>query len=139
MRNVLELTNRIAVVLGATSGIGRAIAIGLAEHGAPVVPPGRRQQQLEEVCCQVQAIGVRTLCRTADVTDRDSLDGLRDSVLDTFGGVDILVNAAGYTFKQATATMPEAQWSSLIATNLRGAMRDCQCFYEAWKASGRGR
>lgn len=139
MRNVLELTNRIAVVLGATSGIGRAIAIGLAEHGAHVVPTGRRQQQLEEVCCEIQASGVRTLCRTADVTDRDSLDGLRDSVLDTFGGVDILVNAAGYTFKQATATMPEAQWSSLIETNLNGALRACQCFYEALKASGRGR
>ncbi len=139
MQNVLALTNRVAVVVGATSGIGRAIAIGFAEHGAHVIPTGRRQPQLEEVCCQIEATGARTLCRTADVTDRDSLVGLRDSVLDTFGGVDILVNAAGYTFKQATATMPEAQWSSLIETNLNGAMRACQCFYEALKASGRGR
>ncbi len=139
MPNLFALTNRVAVVIGATSGIGRAVAIGLAEHGAHVVPTGRRQQQLEEVCHEIEASGVRTLCRTADVTDRESLDGLRDSVLEAFGTIDILVNAAGVTCKQPTATMPEVQWSSLMETNLNGAMRACQCFYGALKASGRGR
>jgi NAD(P)-dependent dehydrogenase (short-subunit alcohol dehydrogenase family) len=139
MRNVLDLTNRVAVVIGATSGIGRAIAVGLAEHGAHVVPTGRRQAQLEEVCGQIEAAGVRTLCRTANVTDRDSLDGLRDSVLTAFAGVDILVNAAGITFKHPTADMAEEQWSSLIETNLSGALRACQSFYSTLRASGRGR
>lgn len=139
MRNLLDLTNRVAVVIGATSGIGRTIAVGLAEHGAHVVPTGRRQTQLGEVCCQIQRAGVRTLCRKADVTDRESLNGLRDAVLEEFGAVDILVNAAGYTFKQATATVSETQWSALIETNLNGALRGCQCFYDALKASGRGR
>jgi len=139
MANVLSLTDRVAVVIGATSGIGRALAIGLAEHGAHVIPTGRRQAQLEEVCCKIQASGAKTLCRTSDVTDRASLDGLRDSVLDTFGRVDILVNAAGITSKQPTATMPETGWTSLLEINLNGAMRGCQCFYEPLKASGRGR
>jgi NAD(P)-dependent dehydrogenase (short-subunit alcohol dehydrogenase family) len=139
MRNTLDLTNRVAVVIGATSGIGRAIAIGLAEHGAHVIPTGRRQTELEQVCQEIQKLGVYTLCRTTDVTDRDSLDGLRDSVLDTFKGVDILVNAAGVTSKHPTATMPEARWSSLMEINLNGAMRSCQCFYEPLKSSGRGR
>lgn len=137
--SVFDLTHRVAVVIGATSGIGRAIALGLAQHGADVVPSGRRQAQLEEVCCAIEKTGVRTLCRTSDVTDRDSLDGLRDSVLDEFGSVDILVNAAGYTFKQPTATVSDGQWSLLIETNLNGAFRSCQCFYPALKASGRGR
>lgn len=139
MPNILDLTNRVAVVIGATSGIGRAIAIGLAEHGAHVIPTGRRQPELEEVCREIQDTGVRTLCRTMDVTDRDSLDGLRDSVLDAFKGIDILVNAAGVTSKQPTATMPEARWSSLIEINLNGALRACQCFYDALKTSGSGR
>ena len=139
MRNVFDLTNRVAVVLGATSGIGRAIAVGLAQHGAHVVPTGRRRAQLEEVCCEIQRAGVRTMCQTADVTDRGSLDGLRDAVLGELGEVDILVNAAGYTFKQPTATVTENQWSTLMETNLNGALQGCQCFYEALKVSGRGR
>src|SRR5579859_7854882 len=61
MRNILDLTNRIAVVIGATSGIGRAISLGLAAHGAHVVPTGRRGPQLEEVCCAIEKLGVRTL------------------------------------------------------------------------------
>ncbi len=68
-----------------------------------------------------------------------SLDALRDAVLKQFGRVDILVNAAGYTFKQATAAVSLAQWSCLMQTNLDGALRSCQCFYDALKASGRGR
>jgi len=139
MPNLLDLTNRVAVVIGATSGIGRAIAIGLAEHGAHVVPAGRRQAQLEEVCRQIEATGVRTLCQTTDATDRASLDALRAAILEAFGRVDIVVNAAGITLKHPTATVCDAQWSSLIETNLNGALRACQCFYEALKSSGKGR
>src|SRR5215469_9263338 len=128
MRNLLDLTNRVAVVIGATSGIGRTIAIGLAQHGADVIPTGRRRPELEEVCCGIQKEGGRTLCHPADVTDRESLDVLRDAVLREFAGVDILVNAAGYTFKQPTAEVSDTQWSSLLDTNLNGALRACQCF-----------
>jgi len=139
MRNLLDLTNRVAVVIGATSGIGRALAVGLARHGAHVVPTGRRRQQLEEVCGEIESAGVRTLCHTADVTSRNSLDALRDNILESLGGVDILVNAAGVTLKQPTASMAEWQWSGLMETNLNGALRACQSFYEPLKASGRGR
>jgi len=139
MANLFDLTGRVAVIIGATSGIGRALAIGLAKHGAHVIPTGRRQRELEEVCQDIQNTGVRTLCRTSDVTDRESIDGLRDSVLESFDRVDILVNAAGITCKQPTATIPEGQWSALIETNLNGAMRACQSFYHPLKDSGRGR
>jgi len=139
MRNLLDLRDRVAVVIGATSGIGRAIAVGLAQHGGHVVPTGRRLEQLEGVCREIECAGGRTLCQPADVTDQESLDRLRDAVLHEFGRVDILVNAAGYTFKQPTAKVAVAQWSCLMQTNLDGALRACQCFYEALKASGRGR
>jgi NAD(P)-dependent dehydrogenase (short-subunit alcohol dehydrogenase family) len=139
MHKLLDLTERVAVVIGATSGIGRILAIGLAQHGAHVVPTGRRKQQLVAVCREIENTGVRTLCQSADVTNRASLDALRDAVLDQFGRVDILINAAGYTLKGPTATMPFAQWSCLMQTNLDGALHACQCFYGALKASGRGR
>lgn len=139
MRNLLDLTDRVAVVLGATSGIGCAIAVGLAEQGALVIPTGRRQQNVDDVCSRIEATGVETLRKTADVLDRASLDHFRDAVLERFGRVDILVNAAGVTAKQPTATVPESQWAALFDTNLNGALRACQCFYEPLKASGRGR
>ncbi len=139
MRNCLSLCGRTAVVMGATSGIGRTIAVGLAEHGANVIPTGRRAELLEAVCRDIEAAGRRTLCRTADVTDRDSIDRLRDAALEQFQNIDILVNAAGYTHKQPTSTVCEEQWSALMNTNVTGALRASQSFYPALKASGRGR
>jgi NAD(P)-dependent dehydrogenase (short-subunit alcohol dehydrogenase family) len=139
MRNYVDISNRVAVVVGATSGIGRSIALGFAAHGAHVIPTGRRVELLDEVCREIQAAGSRTLCQTADVSDRASIDQLRDRVLERFGRVDILVNAAGHTFRKPTIDVCEQQWSSLIDINLNGALRTCQSFYEALKASGRGR
>jgi NAD(P)-dependent dehydrogenase (short-subunit alcohol dehydrogenase family) len=139
MHNCFDLSDRVAVVAGGTSGIGRAIAMGLARHGADVVPTGRRRQHLEEVCRGVEAAGRRTLRQTSDVTDRESIDALRDAVLENFQRVDILVNAAGYTSKQPTANMCEEQWTRMMDTNLNGALRTCQSFYEALRAGGAGR
>jgi NAD(P)-dependent dehydrogenase (short-subunit alcohol dehydrogenase family) len=139
MRSRLDLTDRVAVVIGATSGIGRSLAVGLAEHGAHVVPTGRREEHLEEACREVEAVGSRTLRQPSDVRDRKSIDVLREAVLQHFGRVDILINAAGYTLKEPTATMPEELWSCLIDTNLSGALRACQSFYAPLKESGHGR
>lgn len=139
MANELDLSNRVAVVIGATSGLGRALAVGLAQHGADVVPTGRRADRVESACREIEAAGRRTLCQPADVQDRPSLEALRDAVLQHFGRVDVLVNAAGHTFRQPTATVSEEQWSCLIDTNLTGALRACQMFYGPLKESGHGR
>ena len=139
MPKLFDLSNRVAVVIGGTSGIGRAIAIGLAEQGADVVPTGRRANHIEEVCAVVETLGRRTLRHVTDIRDRQSIDDLRDRVLYEFGRADILVNAAGFTFRQPTIKLCEEQWSSILDTNLTGALRVCQSFHEALKASGRGR
>lgn len=122
MSGLFDLSNRVAVVIGGTSGIGRAIALGLAEQGADVVPAGRR-----------------ALRWRADVRSRESIDALRDAVVQEFGRIDILVNAAGFTFKQPAVTVSEEQWSSIMDTNLNGALRACQSFYQALKAHRMGR
>jgi NAD(P)-dependent dehydrogenase (short-subunit alcohol dehydrogenase family) len=139
MPSLFDLSGRVAVVVGATSGLGRAIAIGLAQHGADVVPTGRRKELVETACKEVEALGRRTLVARADVQHRESIDALRDAVLKTFGRVDILVNAAGNVIRQPTAAVSEEQWSSVLDTHLNGALRACQSFYEPLKASGRGR
>jgi len=139
MPNSLDLTGRVAVVIGATSGIGRVLAVGLAHHGADVVPSGRREEHVADVCAEIEALGRRTLSQICDVRDRASIDALRDAVLAKLGRVDILVNAAGITFKKPTLEICEEQWASLFDVNLNGTVRACQSFYAALKASKRGR
>lgn len=135
MLKSFDLSNRVAVVIGATSGLGRAIAAGLAEYGADVVPTGRRRDAVDSVCEEVSA----KVRQTTDVRERASVDALRDAVIGRFGRVDILVNAAGTTFRKPVAEVGEEQWSSLFDTNVSGALRACQSFYALLKASGRGR
>jgi NAD(P)-dependent dehydrogenase (short-subunit alcohol dehydrogenase family) len=139
MANLLDLTNRVAVVIGATSGIGRTLAVGLAQHGADVVPAGRRAEKLGEVCGEIARLGRRTLECPADAVDRESLDRLRDAALDRFGRVDILINAAGYTLKKPSVSIGEQEWASIFDTNVTGVLRACQSFYEPLRSSGRGR
>jgi NAD(P)-dependent dehydrogenase (short-subunit alcohol dehydrogenase family) len=139
MLKSLDLSGRVAVVVGGTSGLGRAVAVGLAEQGADVVPTGRRVEHIESVCTEIRGLGRQALEHVSDVGDRLSVDALRDAVLNEFGHVDILVNAAGFTFRSPTATMPEEKWSSLLDTHLNGALRSCQSFYEPLKATGHGR
>jgi NAD(P)-dependent dehydrogenase (short-subunit alcohol dehydrogenase family) len=139
MANLFDLSGRVAVVIGATSGLGRTIALGLAEYGADVVPSGRRAECLEGACGEIEALGRKTLLQICDARRRASIDALRDAVLGRFGRADILVNAAGYSFRQPTATVSEEQWSGLIDTMLNGTLRACQSFYEPLKASGHGR
>src|SRR6185503_18377043 len=139
MSNLLEIKDRVIVLMGSTSGLGRALATGLAGEGAIVIPSGRREVQLSALCQEIDPAGNRTLCRTSDVRNRDSIDALRDAVLDKFGRIDVLVNAAGVTFKQATVSMSEDQWLALMDTDLTGVLRACQSFYEPLKQSGRGR
>ncbi|MFY9724060.1 MAG: glucose 1-dehydrogenase [Bryobacteraceae bacterium] len=139
MRNCLELTGRVAVVIGATSGIGRTLALGLACHGANVVPTGRRRDAVETVCREIELAGRRTLCQTTDITSRKSIETLRDQVMEYFGRVDILVNAAGITFRKPTLEVSEDEWEELFDTDLTGVLRACQAFHAALKASGHGR
>ena len=139
MSHPLDLTGRVAVVIGGTSGLGRAIAIGLAKAGANVVPSGRRRPMVEEVCAEVEAAGRETLRSTVDVANRTNVDALRDAVVARFGRVDILVNAAGGTRRKPTRDVTETEWSVLLDLNLNGVLRACQSFYEPLKKSGRGR
>ena len=139
MTDCLCICDRVAVVIGGTSGIGRALAVGLARNGADVVAAGRRMSEIETAAAEIEAAGRRTLRHTADATKRKSLDALRDAVMAAFGRVDILINAAGYTLKEPTAILAEEKWSALLDTNLTGVLRACQSFYSCLAQSGRGR
>ena len=138
-KNLMDLTGRVAVVIGGTSGLGRELAIGLATAGADVVPTGRREKMVDEVCTAVEATGVRTLRAVCDIGSRGSVDQFRDAVLAAFGQVDILVNAAGQIFRKPTMDISEKEWDGLMDVNLTGMLRTCQSVYPSLAANRRGR
>ncbi|WP_437661374.1 SDR family NAD(P)-dependent oxidoreductase [Sorangium sp. So ce1182] len=139
MTTLFDIAGRTAVVVGGTSGIGRALALGLAEAGVHTVATGTRADRARAVTKEILARGVRSHEATCDVGDRASVDALRDSVLKALGGVDILVNCAGRTARKPTAEVGDAEWSSLLDTNVTGMLRACQSFYGPLRESGRGR
>ena len=124
----LDLTNRVAVVVGGTSGIGRAIALGLAEAGADVVPTGRREKEGRAVAKEVEQRGRRSMAVISDVGDADSIQKLADAVIEKFGKVDILVNAAGRTIRRPTLEVSDEEWEGILDTNLTGMLRTCRVF-----------
>jgi NAD(P)-dependent dehydrogenase (short-subunit alcohol dehydrogenase family) len=136
---LFNLEGRVAVVLGGTSGIGRAIALGLAEAGADVVASGRREALVVDLAAEIEKLGRKTLRQTVDASSRASIDALRDAVLHQLGRVDILVNSAGQIFRKPTTAITESEWNGILDVNLTGTLRACQSFYEALAASGRGR
>jgi NAD(P)-dependent dehydrogenase (short-subunit alcohol dehydrogenase family) len=139
MLRSLDLDGRVAVVIGGTSGLGRAIAHGLAHGGADVVASGRRERLVDEVAGEIEKIGRRTVRQTVDVLSRESIDHLRDKVLEAFGHVDVLVNAAARITRIKTKDMAEAEWHATLDTNVAGVLRACQSFYEPLAKSGHGR
>jgi NAD(P)-dependent dehydrogenase (short-subunit alcohol dehydrogenase family) len=133
-----DLSGQCAVVVGGTSGLGREIALGLTRAGADVVASSRRREQIEEVAAAIEEAGRRTLRQSSDVGRRETLEALHASVVREFGGVDILVNAAGVTARVPTIDCPEETWQRIFDTNLTGTLRACQIFGRTMLEQGRG-
>lgn len=124
----LDLAGKTAVVVGGSTGIGRTLALGLAQGGADVVSSARRVEFVNSLADEVEAAGRKTLRVTCDVSDRASLENLLKECLSAFGKVDILVNAAGITKRAPTVNYPEEDWNRIMDTNLTGTLRTCQVF-----------
>ena len=133
------LEGRVAVVTGGTSGIGLALARGLAQAGADVVPISRRREQVDAAAAEVESLGRRSLHVTADVKDRGSLEDALRATLKAFGRVDILVNCAGITKRTPTLDVTDEEWANILETNLNGTLRACQVFGRKMLETGYGR
>jgi NAD(P)-dependent dehydrogenase (short-subunit alcohol dehydrogenase family) len=134
-----DLGGKCAVVIGGTSGLGKAIALALAEAGADVVAASRRKEETDKVAREIEALGRHSLRATVDVRDRSSIESLQRQVLDRFGKVDILVNAAGITFKTPTLECSEEDWTRVLDINLNGTWRSCQIFARTMVEQGFGK
>lgn len=135
---MLSLKDKVAVVLGGASGIGKAIALGYARAGADVIVSSRRLDMIESVASELRSLGSKTLCRASDVTDRRSLEALCQAVVSEFGRVDILAVTSGILVKMATADLAEEDWNRVIETNLTGTFRANQVFGRQMIQQGKG-
>jgi len=126
--SIFDLTGKTAVVVGGTSGIGRVLAVGLAEAGADVIATARRQNLVDEVAAEIERRGRRTLRIACDVGDEASLASLRDQVTKAFSRIDIVLCAAGTTRKAPTLEMDTAEWQRIVDVNLMGTLRAYKTF-----------
>ncbi|HVF30829.1 MAG TPA: glucose 1-dehydrogenase [Pyrinomonadaceae bacterium] len=134
-----DLTGRTAVVIGGTSGIGRAISHGLAQAGADVVCTSRRADQVEAAAAEIETFGRRTIRCVSDVSSRESLDQLLGQAVSVSGKIDILVNSAGRTKREPTVDQSDDDWNAILETNLNGTLRACQVFGRHMLSNGYGR
>jgi NAD(P)-dependent dehydrogenase (short-subunit alcohol dehydrogenase family) len=138
-RTLFDLKDKVAVVVGGTSGIGRVLALGLADAGAHVVATARRAPLVEEVASEIESRGRRTLRLATNVLDRPALATAADEILRAFGHIDIVIYAAGINKKVPTLDMSDEDWERIIETNLTGAVRTYQIFARPMIARQSGR
>lgn len=119
MNSRFALDDRVAVITGGGTGIGRAAALTLAEYGADVVLAGRRRDPLEDTAKEVQALGRRALVVSTDVTTAEACRGLVDATLAEFGRLDILVNCAGGAETKSVMKWPDDDFEHVLALNFK--------------------
>lgn len=127
----VTVAGKTAVVIGATSGIGRAIALGFAAEGADVVATSRSGDRVERTAAEIRERGAETIEVTCDATDRDDVEALRDAAVEAFGDVDVLVYSPSYIARRSVMDCSEAEWDRVFDVQLKGAWRATQVFAEA--------
>jgi 3-oxoacyl-[acyl-carrier protein] reductase len=134
-----QLANQIAVVTGAGRGIGRAIALKFAQEGADVVVVSRTAENSEKVAAEIRALGRKAWALAVDVADSAAVTAAADKILADCGKVDILVNNAGVTRDGLLMRMSDADWDTVIDTNLKGAFLVTKAFFRTFAKQRAGR
>jgi len=123
---MFDLSGKVAIVTGGAGGIGRALALGLADAGADVVVTSRGLAKLEEVAKQIRAKGRKSLAISTDVTNARSVEDMVENTLQEFPHIDILVNGAGVAIRKPAETFPIDEWQTVMDVNARGTFLCCQ-------------
>jgi NAD(P)-dependent dehydrogenase (short-subunit alcohol dehydrogenase family) len=135
----VSLEGKRALIFGGTSGLGKSIALGMAEAGADVVPVSRRAAEVARVAADIRALGRNTLELTADVTRREDIQKVIDAMVKAMGRIDILVNCAGTTKKVPSLELADEDWNRVMDINLKGTWYACQMVGRQMKAQMYGR
>ena len=139
VRQLFDLTGRVAIVTGGSVGLGRQMAEGLAEMGADLVLCARKRDRCEQAATKLRALGVQTLAVTCDVKDPASIQQVVDTAIKKFGRIDILINNAGTSWGAPVEEMTVEQWNKVIETNLTGTFLFSQAAGKTMIARRRGK
>jgi len=126
MSNLFDLSGKVALVVGGHGGIGKAIALGLADAGADVIVSSRNLEALKGTVKEIEAKGRKSLAVTADIVDEKQVNDMVAKILKVFPRIDILVNAAGLAIRKPAQSFPIDEWQKVMDTNTRGTFLCCQ-------------
>ncbi|QCS42353.1 SDR family NAD(P)-dependent oxidoreductase [Natrinema versiforme] len=132
----VTVSGKRAVVIGGTSGIGQAIALGFAEEGADVIATSRSEETVDETATEIEDRGVETARVTCDVTDADSLERVRETAVDELGGIDIVVASQGAISRATVQDISDEDWEFVTDVALDGVRRVTQAFAPAMEDGG---
>jgi NAD(P)-dependent dehydrogenase (short-subunit alcohol dehydrogenase family) len=138
LKNLFNLTGKVAVVTGGSGGAGKAIAKGLALYGADVVVTSRTLSTLEEAAEEIKQTGKSILPISCDVSDAKSVEQMVNRTIETFGKIDILVTAAGIAYRQPAEEMSINEWQKVMDINVKGTMLCCQAAAKGMITRGQG-
>jgi NAD(P)-dependent dehydrogenase (short-subunit alcohol dehydrogenase family) len=134
-----RLDEQVAIVTGASTGIGRGVALALANAGAHVVVTSRATERAEPVAAEIRALGRKALPVAVEITSLESIDALVAAVEERFGRIDILINNAGINIPELAVDVTEAHWDRVLDTNLKGLFFCSQRVGRIMLAQGRGK
>ncbi|MDR3225210.1 MAG: glucose 1-dehydrogenase [Clostridiales Family XIII bacterium] len=138
LKKSFDLTGKVAVVIGGTRGIGRGIALTLADHGADVIPASRNPENAKKTVAEIEALGRKSLAISIDSTKEDDLNRLRDEVLERFGHIDILVNSQGVEIRGYIKDYSLEDWRKVMSVNVDSVFLATKIFGNAMIAQGNG-
>jgi NAD(P)-dependent dehydrogenase (short-subunit alcohol dehydrogenase family) len=139
VRELFDLTGRVAIITGGSIGLGRQVAEGFAEMGAHCVICARKAERAEETAAHLRKLGVRTLAVGCDVTDAASVQAVVDKTVSEFGRIDILVNNAGISWAAPIEDMRLSDWNKVFNTNVTGTFLCTQAAGRIMIGQGRGK
>jgi NAD(P)-dependent dehydrogenase (short-subunit alcohol dehydrogenase family) len=126
MYKKFDLTGKVALVVGGHGGLGKAIALGMADAGADVVIASRNMEALKTAAAEIEAKGRKSLAVGVDVVDETQVNQMVDSILKVFPRIDVLVNAAGLAIRKPADSFPIDEWQKVMDINTRGTFLCCQ-------------
>ena len=138
MSKLFDLTGKVAIVTGAGRGLGKTIALGLAQHGADIVAVSRTLPEVEKVAAEATALGRKALALKVDTSTKADVDRMVARVLETWGRIDVLINNAGIDIIKPAVDYTEAEWDQVIDINLKGYFLCAQAVGRQMLRQGRG-
>ena len=137
--SLFDLSSKVAFITGGNGGLGKGIALGLANAGADIVVAARNANKSRGAVAEIEAAGRQALAVTCDVTDAASVEESLQQAVRRFGGIDIVVNNAGTSFRAQPQDIPEDEWDRVVDTNLKGVFLVSRTAYPHLKARGGGK